>query len=301
VLVAVPRERAVDLEPLRHAYAAGGIAATVLPYGEVMPSHADLAAACDGWDGIVLAGPGRCAPRTVLAGPFVESPVGCRVPAAWLPLKNAHTVRRFAAMVASVHQRPRARATVALLGQWHPRYLRLADRIETILERAIQTFRWTGDVIAREEVVRALGSGLGLALYVGHGRPVGWVGYYGMRTRHFDDFAGQPLGAVLSLCCRTASRRRTGLSYSEGLPLNGVAAASFGAVTETRHLDNTRWAVRICDALLAGAESVGDLIVRSAPLNPSACAPYRIIGDPLAPIAGDPAAATRARRVRTYA
>jgi hypothetical protein len=300
VLLAAPRERIDDVAPLRDAYAAGGIATTVVPYG-VMPSHRDLAAACDGWDAVVLAGSARFAPRTVLAGPFLETPAGRRVAAAWLPLKDARTTRRFAAMVALVHQRPRARATVALLGQWHPRYLRLADRIEAILRRPIQTFRWTGDVIARDEVVRALGAGLGLGLYVGHGRPVGWVGYYGMRTRHFVGFAGRPLGAMLSLCCRTASRRRTGLSYSEGLPLNGVAAASFGAVTETRHLDNTRWAVRICDALLAGADSVGDLIVRSAPLNPSACAPYRIIGDPLAPLSGHPAAATRARRVRTYA
>jgi hypothetical protein len=179
-------------------------------------------------------------------------------------------------------------------------YLRLSERIELLLKQPIQSFRWTSDVISREAVVDGLGVGLGLAIYLGHGRPSGWVGYYGMRKRHFDAFRGEPLGSMLSLCCQTASRRRIGLSYAEALPLMGVAAASFGAVTETRHTDNTRWAVRICECLNSGVKTIGELLVRAAPANASATLPYRLIGDPLAPLEAEIAGAQRAAAVPTY-
>ena len=99
---------------------------------------------------------------------------------------------------------------------------------------------------------------------------------------------------------RTASRRRTGLSYAEALPLQGVTAATFGAVGETRHTDNTRWAVRLCEAVACGVETIGELVVRSAPPSASACAPYRIIGDPLAPLSAERAGERRARAIPTY-
>jgi len=190
---------------------------------------------------------------------------------------------------------------VALLGQWHPRYLRVTERIAALLESCARTLRWTGDVIGRDDMVRALGTGLGLGFYVGHGRPSGWVGYQGVRQHHFSaPYGGEPIGALLSLCCRTASRRRIGLSYAESLPLQGVAAASFGATSDTLHTDNTRWAIGLCDALLGGAETVGELIVRGAPPSASACAPYRLIGDPLAPLASARTAVFNALAVTTY-
>ena len=154
--------------------------------------------------------------------------------------------------------------------------------------------------VTRDELVEALGSGVGLAIYVGHARSTGWVGYRGLRARHFDSFHGEPLGGIVSLCCRTASRRKTGLSYAEALPLEGVTAASFGAVTETRHTDNTRWAMRICETLSSGVDTLGELIVRSAPPNYSATTPYRLIGDPLAPLAAEHVGAKRAATISTY-
>jgi hypothetical protein len=171
----------------------------------------------------------------------------------------------------------------------------------------VRAFRWTGDAITRESMVTAVGCGLGLGLYVGHGRPKGWVGYHGVRAHHFlesDEARGSrhdPMGAILSLCCRTASRKRVGLSYAESLPLMGVAAASFGAVKETFHSDNTRWAVGVCTALTEGARTVGELLVRAAPSSPAALSSYRLIGDPFAPLGSDDRSLRRARRVRTYA
>lgn len=300
LLFAVPQAHPDDFADLLKAWQASGIGVEIVEYASDMPDLGALAAQRPRLDAALLAGPARYAPNTALSGPIVLNGAGKSIPAAWFPIKNAENNRRFAAAAARVHGRARQATGVALLGQWHPRYLRLADRIETLLKNEHRTFRWTSEAIGREEVVEALGAGLGLGLYLGHGRPVGWVGYYGMRARHFEHFAGEPLGGLLSLCCRTASRRRTGLSYAEALPMLGVAAASFGAVRETLHTDNTRWAVRICEALLAGVDSLGELIVRAAPPNASAVLPYRLIGDPLAPLRGEVAGLKRAGRVKTY-
>jgi hypothetical protein len=190
---------------------------------------------------------------------------------------------------------------VALLGQWQGQYIQVVERMATLMAPQVQGFRWTADVLMRDDLVKALGSGLGLGIYLGHGRPVGWVGYHGLRSHHFDGFCGEPLGAMVSLCCRTASRRRVGLSYAESLPLRGVAAASVGAVGDTLHTDNTRWAVGLCDALLAGAQTIGELVANGAPMSPSAVSSYRLIGDPLAPLRASASGLRRARAVHRHA
>jgi len=299
LLFAVPRQHVENFEVLLDAWCKSAITVEVLPYDETMPTGISLAARCTQFDAVMLAGSARYAPSTALPGPFLQGGDGRRVPAAWLPVTDG-TVRRFAAAARRVHERARQCTTVALLCQWHPRYLHLADRVESLLERAVHAFRWTGEVIGRDELVSALGAGVGLAVYVGEGRPIGWVGYRGLRAWHFDGFRGEPLGGIVSLCCHTASRRRTGVSYAEALPLLGVTAATFGAVRATLHTDNTRWAVGICETLASGVDTIGELIVRSAPPNKSASAAYRIIGDPLAPVAAENAAAKRARAIPTY-
>jgi hypothetical protein len=263
-------------------------------------AHGSLAARAGGADALLVTGPPRMAPRQALPGPFVTAPDGRRIPAGWLPLETAG-VGRFCAALTRVHRRRRERRSVAVLGQWHPRYLRLASRIGALLEPVATPWQWTSDVLDRDDLGKAMGAGLGLGIYVGHGRPIGWVGYRGLRAHHLDDFAGEPLGSLVSLCCETASRRRTRLSFGEAIPLAGVAAASVAAVGPTRHTDNTRWAVGLCQALVDGAGTVGELIVRSAPRRAESVAAYRIIGDPLAPILSDAAADRRARRVPVFA
>jgi hypothetical protein len=262
----------------------------------------------------------RRAPSTAVCAPFAIRADGERIPIAWLPHRDDESLRRFAATAARVQRRGGRRRAVALLGQWLPNYLRVADRMRTLTgDCGVRAFRWTGDAITRESMVDAIGCGLGLGLYVGHGRPMGWVGYHGVRAHHFDPLASlsmtpgkfapaslgrprgrEPMGAILSLCCRTASRKRVGISYAESLALMGVAAASFGAVKETYHTDNTRWAVGVCSALADGASTVGELLVRAAPASPTALASYRLIGDPMAPLGSDERSVRRAQRVRTY-
>ena len=300
VLLAAPAGRMRDFAELVEAWRDVGVRVECTGYAVAMPDLEALVREQDKLEGALLVGSARRAPATVLSAPFAVDRGGRRVPVAWLPAVSPDACRRFAAAAARVHRRRGRRAVIAVLGQWHPRYLHVAERVAALLERRIATFRWTGEVITRERMVEALGSGLGLGIYVGHGRPVGWVGYHGTRSHHFEPFAGEPLGALVSLCCRTASRRRVGLSYAEALPLQGVAAASFGAAGDTLHTDNTRWAVGMCDALAAGATTIGELVAQAAPSSPSATGSYRLIGDPLAPLASAIGAVARANAVQTY-
>ena len=309
ILLSASRAALPHLQELIAAWQGIGAHVWVEPFDDDLPDVAARVAAGDTLDAVLLVGPARRAPATALPAPFAANRSGRRIPLAWLPASSPAGLRRFAACATRAHRRGGRSPAVALLGQWHPQYLRVIDRLSALLQDRVHTFRWSGECVARDEVVQALGGGLGLGLYVGHGRPAGWVGYRGVRSHHFpalgDDDEGadpphEPMGALLSLCCRTASRRRIGLSYAESLPLRGVAAASFGATGDTLHSDNTRWAVGLCDAMGRGALDVGELITLAAPASPSAVRAYRLIGDPLAPLASTPAAIARARGVATH-
>lgn len=289
------------LAPLVEAWADAGIDACVEACDGPLPDVAAQVGAQAGLDAVLLVGSARRAPATALPAPWVTDARQRRIPAAWLPATGEAAVGCFAATAARVQRRSGAQQALAVFGQWHPQYLRVADRIDARLPARWRGLRWTGERLTREGLVQAIGSGVGLGLYVGHGRPKGWVGYHGVRSHHFDDFAGEPMGALLSLCCRTASRRATGLSWAEALPLRGVAAASFGAVSDTLHIDNTRWALGLCDALAAGVREAGELILRAAPAHDPAVIPYRLVGDPFAPLETTPQALARAEAQPTFA
>jgi hypothetical protein len=255
-----------------------------------------------------VVGPRQRSPRTVLPGPVLRAPDGRVVPVAWLPETTPSDLARFARTAATVHARadgpgpgtvPSTRS-LAVLGERHPRFDRLADRIvriageppvgaETTLG-AVSARRCTAYELTRDDLVDLLSRGPALGVYVGHGRPIGWVGYAGLRAHHLAEHTSQahhrPAAAIVSLTCRTASRRRTGLSFAESLPLQGVAAAALGAVTATVHTGNARWAVRIARDLGA-ARTIGDLVCQVAPHDPHADA-YRLLGDPTAPLLDAP-------------
>ncbi len=278
-------------------------------YGSHGPGPGDLARLAAGSGALLLVGPRDRAPRTVLPGPVVLAPGGRPVPAAWLPATSARDLATFARAAVVVHERagsPRPGAddvpgaglgrTLAVLGERQPRFDRLADRLTVIGVEAeasggLRTRRCTAYELSRDDTVDLLSRGPALGVYVGHGRPVGWVGYAGMRARHLaaaaDRPGHEPAGALLSLTCRTASRRRTGLSFAEALPLAGVAAATLGAVSPTQHTANARWAVRVArDA--GGVTTVGELVAAIAPHDPHASV-YRLLGDPTAPLLDAPA------------
>lgn len=298
-VVLVAERSALDaLGPLLAVWEAGAGVVHV-PWSELeaegptlLPRLADRA------DAVLVIGPRRRSPRTVLPGPMVLAPGGRVVPTAWLPHTRSSDVQRFACTAAAVHLRasgsghPTVRRTrsLAVLGERHPRFDRLADRIVRIADESVSgsvtARRCTAYELARDDLVELLSLGPAVGVYVGHGRPTGWVGYAGLRAHHLAaavERAGhRPVSAIVSLTCRTASRRRTGLSFAESLPLAGVAAASLGAVTSTVHTGNARWALRIARDL-GSAATIGDLVAAVAPHDPHAST-YRLLGDPTAPL-----------------
>ncbi len=282
----------------------------LLPWGAVAGGGSRaVSALADGAAAVLVVGPRERSPRTVLPGPVLTARDGRVVPAAWLPATSAQDLARFAHTAVAVHARAArvtgradagrpasgAPCTLAVLGERHPRFDRLVDRIVRLggeADDGCRVRRATAYELSRDDLVDLLASGPALGLYVGHGRPVGWVGYAGTRARHLADAVSleghRPAGAVVSLTCHTASRRRTGLSFAESLPLRGVAAATLGAVTSSVHTGNARWALRIARGL-GSARTIGDLVVMVAPHDPHA-ATYRLLGDPTAPLLDAPAA-----------
>ncbi len=292
------------LAPLLSAYERHHSPRIVETGGEV-PSLLQLRQLAANTDALLLIGPRRRSPRTVLPAPVLADTRGRHIPVGWLPEMGSRFLGKFASAAARVHQRSveEVKPVIAVLSQWNPRYLHLARRIEGLLEmgeRPIALMRWSADRIIRKDLLQGLGCGLSAAFYVGHGRPIGWVGYHGTRAHHFQAFTGEPLGTLFSLCCTTASRRRTGLSFSEALPLLGSTAACFGAVEPTLHADNTRWALGLCQSIRQQPWTLGELILRSLPTSGAAVNGYRILGDPLAPLATTPTALDLAAMIGRY-
>lgn len=289
------------LLPLRAAYGRAGIGATAVAVTEPPPPAAigDLA---NGADAVLMAYQRARAPRTVIDAPTVTTEDGRVVPIAIVP-DHAGALDRFARAAARVHERGGRGTTssVALLAQRSGRYLRLCGRIRRLLHehgRADDSvFWWPADEIIRDDVIVGLSHGLAVALYVGHGRPSGWVGYAGMRAQHLLDPV-EPSGIVISLACQTLSRRRIGLSFGEALVSSGAAAATLGAVSATNHVANARWSLRLAAALARApdrpVETTGDLLVAA---QPDVASPqrYRLVGDPMAPLRDAPMARSLSR------
>jgi hypothetical protein len=258
-----------------------------------------LCEAAAGAEGLLLIGDRRRAPRTALPGPFIVDPSGRAVPAGWLPdLGSGLDV--FAKAAARVQRRSGPPGPLAVLGQWEPRYVQLAGRLEANLRRGgdppFPILRWTSERITRSDLVEGLRLGLGVGIYFGHGRPSGWAGYHGLRARHLVEVAGEPLGVLFSVTCLTANRWRVGLSFSEAVVTGGATAAAVGAVDLVAHVDNMRWMLGLADALRSGESRLGPALLAASTQSVSQT-PYRIVGDPLALLAGTAAGARRAERV----
>ena len=290
ILVAAPSGALDAIEPLLEVYRQR-FNLSIYDIGCSLPDQQELTLLSENQDALLLISNRQYAPRTVLAGPFVKREDGENIPAGWLPYTTDEDLQCFAKNAADVHKRHYPEKNpIAILGQWNRKYLNLADRIEALLSDTKlnhHTFRWTSDYLIREDMVNGLNTGVAMAIYVGHGRPIGWVGYRGTRSHHFNDNKGKPIGALFSLCCETASRRRNGLSFSEAIPLMGMAAACFGAVDKSLHMDNVRWATGICHGIKMGHTYIGELLKDAMPYAPSSLSRYRILGDPLAPLVAD--------------
>ena len=248
--------------------------------------------------GVLVVGSRRRSPATVLPGLFVHDRAGRPVPAGWLPATPALSV--FAAAAARVQRRASV-APVAVLAQRSARYQRLTSRLVHHLGE-VESLRWGAERLTREDVVRALSAtGLGTAVYLGHGRPSGWAAYRGLRAAHLSPVSASPVGCLLSLTCWTASRWRVGTSFAEQVVLLGATASSVGAVRPVLHLDTTRVVLALAAALRGGARDTAALLsstfLDGGGVPTLEAESFRLCGDPLAPTASDEKAAERARAV----
>ncbi len=267
----------------------------------VEPSPAErLGDRLDGAEGVLLVAERRRSPGTLVPGPFLADPSGRPVPVGVVPDLDPG-LDAFAKSAARVARREGPAGPLAVLGQRETRYLRLAAWMELYLALdgpvRLPVLRWTAERITRDDLAHALRHGLGAAVYFGHGRPGGWQGYHGLRARHLVEVSGEPLGAILSVTCLTASRWRVGLSFAESVVIGGVAAAALGAVSDVRHKDNLRFMIGLAEALRGGERRLGPAILAAAPPTAALRAPYRIVGDPLALLVGTAEGARRAVRV----
>ena len=289
--------------PLSGAWNEQGITAEFHEYqGIKIPGESYLKEIASGFNAIMIAGDARFAPRTVVAKPFIITD-GTRIPVGWLPVRNAETLSRFISTASAVQKRKKKRITIGLLSQRNSRYLHVADKLEQELKlqsKEITSFRWTSELVFPEDMMAGINCGLGAVIYLGHGRPIGWSGYFGIRMNHFMDFSNEPAGSVIALCCHTANRRNVGISFSENLVMEGIAASAFGAVKATLYTDNTRWAVNVCQSLAKGITTIGELIADAAPINHSSVNSYRLIGDPLAPLFSSAESVKFAKKIKTY-
>lgn len=289
------------LGTLINTYESNGVDVDFLYYkNDVVPDDAEIKQAIKNNDYALYIFPGRRSPRTIINNLFLISEEDKKVPVGIVP--NNRMLQNFIDAAVKAHSRPKDDLSLSLLAQRHPRYIKLADRIETIMnskKSKLSFFKWTSDIVFREDMIDRLKAGLGIALYIGHGRPNGWVGYYGLRSHHFEENSN-PVGCIISLCCHTANRRRIGLSFAEQMVLNGAAAASLGAVSSTLHTNNTRWAVQIVDILSDEINTIGELLLNACPVNPAAYKNYRLIGDPLAPLNATPEGLNFAKTLNIY-
>ena len=265
----------------------------------------DLSAFCDSdlddAAGVLIVGDPRKSPRSALPGVFLRAQNGRRVAAGWLP-DIAERLEIFARAAAEVQLRRMLEANrgpFILLGESEARALDLAYRLADSLIDTAPVFQWTAERIRRADVIAALQGGAGAAFYVGRGVPAGWVGYGGFDASDATLACGSPIGAVFSLTCSVACRSRTTLSFSEEMVLSGFCAAALGATGLTLHRRNVTLALAAAHALCSTSTTSTTLAdVLLAPGIPlSSLRRYRIIGDPLAPLIGDPHSLEKARQV----
>jgi Peptidase family C25 len=299
-VIAAPASTLASLEPLLTARAlrqpvvvlANHVEAVLADPALHLPPNAEA---------LLVVGPIRRGPRRTLTGLWVTDSAGQNVPVGWLPASISR-LAGYAKAAARVLARQRQVGPVAVLGQWEDRFLRSALRTSRWFEKQAEgprVFHWTADRISRTDMIEALATGPGAAVYYGHGRANGWAGYHGVRTSHFPLSGGEPIGALLTLCCENACRRGGRFSFIEELVLRGICAGALAGAGKTKHQKNRELGPALNEALSAGGATTLAELVAAAKVSEDFWrnTPYRFIGDPAIPLHGAAECVQRAENV----
>jgi hypothetical protein len=265
---------------------------------------------------LLIIGDPRRSPRTALPGIFVRAANGRRIPTGWLP-DAGDRLTDYAHAAAEVQLRtipepPRqkeeqhpttdsAPGPFLLLGEFSPRALQWAEWFSDELPNQSAIFQWTAERITRPNLISGLRFGAGAAFYFGHGTPNGWFGYGGFDKSDAIASRGRPLGCIISFSCSVARRPNQSpaqsLSFCEELVLSGLCAAAIGSTRLSLHHRNVEWSLAFAQILhRRRATTLCDLL--SDPALPlPALNSYRILGDPMAQLIGDPECASHSKKI----
>ena len=256
-------------------------------------------------------------------GPFARSPDGRPVPVGWLAPSMLQVAGVTAARVAARHG---ARVgPIVLLGSGRPRSAAALDSIEAEWSRLSHEpppHRWSSDRVGWEGLRVGLRSGLGCVVYMGHATADAWPAYGGVTAERLADAvvgrvpipaglggscgdrdhgsSGRPIRTLLALTCNGAGMGAPGLAAAASIPPDpasfacrvvtlGAAAGVLAAVGLVDHPVNRHLSGATVAALAAGGGTLADIVAHAAgDARLAGClGSFRIIGDPLAPLAGD--------------
>ena len=223
------------------------------------------------------------------AGPALRADTSCVY--GWVP-DDARSLDRWVAAACTVAARdtaPTRPEPVVLFGQRGPR---AAATLHAMQCRSRPTVTWTAERTTWPATGAALGSGPGVAVYAGHANSRALEAYGVIDAKRFvatwRSGGALPLGALVLLCCSAAARPKSGFSLAEILVTEGVAAAVVAAGQRTRNATNSVVAAALAPSL--SAPTLADALTATRSTRAafvSDFAAYRILGDPLAVLAGD--------------
>src|SRR5215217_963219 len=184
LLVILTKAHKNPLRPLVEMWKAKGHLVRFSYYeGRDVPGKEAIIHIAQNADAVMILAPANRAASTLIDAPVLH--VGERiVPVSLVPVPDEATLLSFVATTLEVHRRTGVNQAIALLAQRFPRYLKVTDKIyqELHKEGSVKAYKWTSDVIHPGDMLYGINQGAGICLYMGHGRPSGWVGYYGIRA-----------------------------------------------------------------------------------------------------------------------
>ncbi len=236
-------------------------------------------------DGVLLVSPINRSPSTVLPGPVIGG-IPCGVVFANTPSHLKPWLNNF-----NKRSSKRGWAVMSMFQNyyliWGKRFLKWFRNIHK--GPVASLFE---NQVSRSELVNYIATGPSLLLYVGHGRPSGLTGYYGLRWCHIAEAKNPvPCGAVVCFSCSTLKQNRGKPGFGMEWVASGRAGAFLGSVASVKIKSNSIVAAQAGNVFNTGKKmEIGSLMqaiqqrLESTPKLSEGLQSfntYRIVGNPL--------------------